>query len=68
MSSITKAGKELRTVVSLAGYTKNAFVSLVFGWIVKVGLCAPKSIATKIVGAIWENDSFFFGLYGVKGN
>ena len=53
MSSITKAGKVLRTVVSLAGYTKIAFVSLVFEWIVKAGLCAPKSIAIKSLGGIW---------------
>lgn len=63
MSSITKVGKALRTVVSLVGYTKNAFVSLVFEWMVKAGLCAPKSIATKSVGLSGKMTVFSWAIW-----
>lgn len=67
MSSMTKAGKALRTVVSLAGYTKKAFISMVSGWIVKAGLCATKAVATKVVGVVWGLTGFSLGYMIAKG-
>lgn len=67
MSSMTKAGKALRTVVSLAGYTKKAFVNMVSNWIVKAGLCATKSVATQVVGAVWGLTGLSLGYMIAKG-
>ena len=67
MSNLTKAGKALRTVVSMAGYTKNAFVSLVSGWMVQVGLVASKSVANSLVGVMWNVAGLSLGGLIAKG-